>query len=173
MQSAFLQPSLFNTSLNPAPDTLRKDLCVAYFAACKGKKKKQCVREFDQHWEDNLRQLHHELLTGTYQIRPSTCFIIRDPVQREVFAADFRDRIVHHLLYNYLAPIYEKQFIYDSYSCRVGKGTHFGIQRMKRFMRASSENFTKEAWVLKLDVKGFFMNIDKRVLRGMIENFLQ
>jgi hypothetical protein len=71
-------------------------------------------------------------------------------------------------VYNYLAPLYEKQFIFDSYSCRVGKGTHFGIQRVKRFMRAASENFTKEAWILKLDIKGFFMAIDKEILYQII-----
>jgi retron-type reverse transcriptase len=157
----YYQPSLFiegemdkNYNDDRWSKKLWQNLCIAYFQACKGKKKKKAVSDFDQHRETHLRQLHHELLTGTYTISASTCFIIKDPVQREVFAADFRDRIVHHLLYNYLAPIREKLFIFDSYSCRVGKGTHFGIQRVKRFMRACSENFTKEARILKLDVKG-------------------
>ncbi|MDR0282108.1 MAG: hypothetical protein LBI53_01970 [Candidatus Peribacteria bacterium] len=149
-------------------EILWDDLCKAYQSACKHKKKKHTVIEFSQHREVHLRQLHYELLTDTYHIRPSTCFIIRDPVQREIFAADFRDRIVHHLIYSYLAPVYEKYFIYDSYSCRIGKGTHLGIQRVKRFMRAASENFTKEAWVLKLDIKGFFMSIDKKILWDII-----
>ncbi|MFT6915897.1 MAG: hypothetical protein ACJAWL_002207 [Motiliproteus sp.] len=72
-------------------------------------------------------------------------------------AADFRDRVVHHLVVNKLNPLFEKIFIHDSYACRKGKGTHFGIQGVDRFIRQCSKNYTTDCYVLKLDVKGFFM----------------
>lgn len=154
-------------------DQLLYDLFQAYYDARKHKRKTTTIVTFEMQYEAELFQLYQELVDGTYTIRPSTCFVINDPVQREIFAADFRDRIVHHLLYNYLAPRYERKFIYDSYSCRVGKGTHFGIQRVKRFMRAASENFTREAWILKLDIQGYFMSIDKKILWKKISDFLR
>lgn len=96
------------------------------------------------------------------------CFIIKDPVLREVFAASFRDRIVHHLLYNWLMPIFEPTFIYDSYSCREGKGTLFGIERMEHHIRSCSDNYTKDCYVMKLDIEGYFMNINRQLLFDVI-----
>ena len=75
------------------------------------------------------------------------------PVQREIFAADFRDRILHHLVYNYISPLFEKTFIYDSYSCRLGRGAHFGIQRIDHFLRSCSENYSRACYILKLDIR--------------------
>ena len=83
-------------------------------------------------------------------------------------APDFRDRVIHHLLFNWLEPIYERFLIYDCYSCRKGKGTHFGINRARGFMRAVSDDYRKPAWVLKLDISGFFMSIDRQKLYEMI-----
>jgi len=103
---------------------------------------------------------------------PSQAFIVEKPVKREIFAACFRDRVVHHALINRLNPFLEKSFIYDSYSCRVGKGTHFGIERVKRFIRQCSGNYTRDAWVLKLDIRGFFMHIQRPKLMGLLERFV-
>ena len=114
--------------------------------------------------ENNLIQLWDDLRTKKYRILPSTVFVVEKPVKREIFAANFRDRIVHHLLLMYLNPYFEKYFIYDSYSCRVGKGTHFGIKRVNHFIHKCSENSKSKCWILKLDVQSFFMSIDKRIL---------
>ncbi len=112
-------------------------------------------------YESNLLALHDDIESRTYRIQKSICFINFKPVQREIFAAEFRDRVVHHLIYNYIAPIYEKGFIYDSYSCRKGKGTHFGINRIKKFIRSCSKNYTTDCYILKLDIKGYFMAMNK------------
>ena len=87
---------------------------------------------------------------------------------REIFAADFRDRVAHHLIYNYLYPLYDKHFIYDSYSCRVGKGTLAAIQRSSKFMRSCSNNYTQDCYVMKCDVQSFFVSIDRHILRNLI-----
>ena len=77
-------------------------------------------------------------------------------MKREIFAADFRDRVVRG----------------DSYSCRVGKGTHMGIRRVKRFMRRCSRSYTRDRYILKLDVQGFSMNIDRGILYRRLEAFV-
>ncbi len=112
------------------------------------------------------------LLDKTYQPKRSICFISFYPVQREIFAANFEDRIIHHLIFNAINPIFERLFIHDSYSCRKNKGTSYGIKRAKRFTRAVSDNYTKEAYVLKLDIRGYFMNINKQVLCRQIFDVL-
>lgn len=149
------------------------DLFQAYYDARQHKRDKVTALSFEINYESKLFALYQELVSGTYTISPSICFIIRDPVQREVFAADFRDRTIHHLIYNYLYSLFDTHFIYDSYSCRIGKGTHFGVQRVKRFFRTCSKDFTQETYVLKMDIKGFFMSIDKQILIMQIEKFLQ
>jgi hypothetical protein len=94
-------------------------------------------------------------------------------VVREIFAGDFRDRIVHHLLFKYLNPLCDPIFIGDSYSCRKGKGTSYGINRAKRFMRAVSDNYSQEAYVMKLDIKGYFMGIDKNILYNQVKSLMK
>lgn len=118
-------------------------------------------------------RLYDDIVSGRYRVGRSMCFVIRDPVLREVFAASFRDRIVHHLLYNWLMPIFEPTFIYDSYSCREGKGTLFGIKRLEHHIRTCSDNYRKECYVLKLDIEGYFMNISRQRLYDMIVSRLQ
>ena len=117
-------------------------------------------------------QLHKEINNGTYRIGRSIAFIVDNPVKREIFAADFRDRVVHHLIIGKLNQLFEKQFVHDSYSCRVGKGTHFGIQRVDKFIRQCSDNYTKDCYILKLDLQGFFMSINKNILYAKLEKFI-
>lgn len=117
-------------------------------------------------------QLCEEKNNGTYEIERSIAFIVDKPVKREIFAADFRDRVVHHLVIEKLNHLFEKQFIYDSYSCRVGKGTHFGIQRINKFIRQCSKNYSKDCYILKLDLQSFFMSINKNKLFTKVEQFI-
>ena len=127
---------------------------------------------FEQNLCDNLMCLYEDIVSGKYRVGLSMCFIIRDPVIREVFAASFRDRIVHNLLYNWLMPIFEPTFIYDSYSCREGKGQLFGVKRLEHHIRSCSDNYRKEYYVLKLDIEGYFMNISRQKLYELVESRL-
>lgn len=156
-----MQYSLFNTSDR---NQFITDLFQAYYDARKNKRNKIGSLAFEWNFESRLIQLCDEILSGNYFILPNTCFIVNDPVKREIFAADFRDRIVHHLIYNYIAPVFEKTFIYDSYSCRENKGTHLGIKRIDHFIRSCSNNYHNDAYILKLDIKGYFMSIDRSIL---------
>ncbi|MBP3354007.1 MAG: RNA-directed DNA polymerase, partial [Bacteroidales bacterium] len=94
-------------------EQLLADLYQAYYAARKHKRNKPYQLRFEANLDNNLKELCDELYNRRYKARPSTCFIISDPKKREVFAADFRDRIVHHLYYNYTHEIYERTFICD------------------------------------------------------------
>ena len=125
---------------------------------------------FEIDYERKLFQLGQELVDGSYKIGKSICFISFKPVQREIFAADFRDRIVHHLIYNYIKTIFENSVINDSYSCRKGKGTHYGIKRLDHFIRSCSKNYHANCYILKLDIQGYFMSIDRNILYKQVED---
>lgn len=146
-----------------------EELFRAYFDARSNKRNTASQLRFELHLEENIYSLYHDLRTRQYAIGTSICFTINDSVRREVFAADFRDRVVHHFLYNRLSPVFEKKFIYDSYSCRKGKGTLFGIKRLQHHIRSCSRNYSRDCYVLKLDLKGYFMNIDRNILYSRIE----
>ena len=128
---------------------------------------------FERNLSSNLWKLCHELLNRTY--RPSRCviFIVDSPVKREVIAPAFRDQVVDHLLHGYLSPIFEREFIYDSYSCRKGKGTDFGVDRLAKALRSATENYSRPAWVLQGDLSGYFMSIDHNLLYDEIISTLK
>ena len=106
---------------------------------------------FEVFWRANLAQLAADIRGRRWKPSSSKAFVTHTPVDREIFAAPFRDRIVHHFLYAVVSPWWEKRFIYDSYSCRRGRGTDFGIRRMRKFMLAASRCGTQEAYVVKGD----------------------
>jgi len=152
---------------------LLTDLFKAYYSARKNKRNTHNALKFELCYEHNLIELCDEIKNGRYQPRPSICFIVDKPVKREVFAADFRDRIVHHLIFSYIAPVFEKQFINDNYSCRKGKGTHYGIKRIDHFIRSCSENYRKDCYILKIDIQGYFMSIERTILFEKVKTTLQ
>ena len=140
------------------------DLYQAYKDARRHKRNKPYQKHFESRLELNLRDLAEELWIRTYKPRPSTCFIIEEPKKREVFAAVFRDRIVHHLYFNYVHEMLERTFIHDSYSCIKGRGTHFGINRLEQSIRKESQNYQEQCYILKMDIQGYFMHINREKL---------
>jgi RNA-directed DNA polymerase len=119
---------------------------------------------FERDLEAKLLALHEALESGTYVPKPSLAFLVTRPKQREIFAADFRDRVVHHLLVGHLEPGWERRFIHDSYTCRRGKGTHQAVERLRAFTRQVTCNRTRRAWYLQRDVRGFFITLDRHLL---------
>ena len=163
------QPNLFSEIER---DKITLDLFQAYFDARKNKRNTINALAFEKYLEANLFSLANEIIERNYIPKPSICFIVDKPVKREIFAADFRDRVIHHFIYNYISPIFEKTFINDSYSCRKGKGTHYGIKRIDHFIRSCSQNYTKNCYILKLDIKGYFMAMNKTLLFEKIKKEL-
>jgi len=124
--------------------------------------------KFEWNLERNLFDLLEELEQKTYRPGRSICFAVEKPTSREIFAASFRDRIVHHAVYRVLYSIFDRSFIFDSYSCRLNKGTHRAVFRLEKFARQVSRNYTGPCFVLKCDIKKFFDSIDHRILLEII-----
>lgn len=144
------------------------DLEKAYYRARKGKLKKSEIISREENLEVNMKSLYHDLCNETYTISPTRRYIIQDPVVREIIVLAFRDRIVQHLVHEYLYPLRDKRFIYDSYSNRKQKGTLAGIQRVDYFMRSCSHNYTKDCYIMKLDIQSCFLSVDREILRDIL-----
>jgi len=153
--------------------TLLYQLHLAYADARKNKRNTQNQIAFEINQEENLHQLAYSIYNRTYKPKPSIAFIVNHPVQREVFAADFSDRVVHHLLQRCIYPNIDKKLINDTYSCRKGKGTLYGINRVKKFVRSCTDNYQSDAYILKLDIKSYFMNIRHKILYNKMLAFIE
>lgn len=140
------------------------ELAQAYFDCRQSKRNTPTALAFEQNLERNLIRLHDELQDGTYRPGRSICFVITRPKPREVWAAKFRDRIVHHLLYNHISPRFYASFIADSCACIPGRGTLYAARRLEAKIRSATENWSKPVWYLKCDLANFFVSIDKQVL---------
>ncbi len=153
-------------------ENLKLNLFEAYYQARKNKRNTYNQLRFEIHYETELFQLYTEIKNKTYKVGRSISFIVNNPVKREIFAAGFRDRVVHHLIFNYINPILDPQFIQDTYSCRKGKGTLCGIRKASRYLKDVSNNFTQNAYVLKLDIRGYFMNINREKLMQKLKKMV-
>lgn len=147
---------------------LRRGIVRGYYEARRNKRNTASQSLFESNLFMKLAALTAAIFNFTYNVSRSIAFIIFNTVMREVFAAQFVDRIVHHLLYDWLSPIFEPLFIEDSYSCRKGKGTDYGVRRLQHHIRSVSRNGTRPCWILKLDLSGYFMSIVRQKLYDII-----
>jgi len=123
---------------------------------------------FQYRLADNIALLHTELENKTYLHGGYRAFNISDPKPRNIHKASVRDRLLHHAIHRVLAPFFDRTFIADSYSCRVGKGTHKAIARFHAFAWKASKNNTRTLWVLKCDIKKFFASVDQDILLAIL-----
>ena len=134
-----------------------KNLLNASLRARRGKRFRPNVARFEYDVEFELLRVQQELREQTYRPGPYRQFVIHEPKRRVISAAPYRDRVVHHALCNVIEPIFESRFIYDSYACRRGKGTHAAVERANNFARRFN-------YVLQADVEKFFPSVDHRIL---------
>lgn len=145
-----------------------EELYLAYLDCRRRKRGTKACAIFEINEAANLYQLWQDLNDGTYQIGKSIAFCVTRPKVREVFAADFRDRIVHHLLMMRTMPLFEEEFIDETYNCRKGKGTAAAHAKALEYSLEYADG-----WVLDFDIQGFFMSINKKMLADRLEAFLR
>jgi retron-type reverse transcriptase len=107
-------------------------------------------------------------LRGTWVSDGYRKFYIKDPKPRTIHKASVRDRVLYQAIYRILYPIFDKTFIFDSYSSRDGKSTHIAIKRLSTWIRKLSKNYTKPTFALKCDIRKFFDSIDHEILLHLI-----
>lgn len=149
-----------------------ENLFISWQEFLRGKKKRKDVIEFSLKLSDNLFSLRQSLLSKTYRHGGYRAFKINDPKPRDIHKASVSDRLVHHAICRVLFPHFDKKFIYDSYSCRLDKGTFKALNRFRDFGRKVSRNNTQTAWVLKGDIKKFFASINHQILKNILLKYI-
>lgn len=145
-----------------------ENLFIAWNNFARGKRKRPDAQEFYYQLEDNLFFLREELLNKSWKHGAYEKFTVCDPKPRLIHKAAVRDRLVHHALINIIEAIFDRSFIFDSWSCRRGKGTHRAIIRCQKELRRLGQNNRGVVWVLQCDIKKFFANIDHKILFDLI-----
>lgn len=153
---------LMNAALDRKYDRwLMDELYRGYIRARRGKRRSSDEFKFELNAVENLFLIQNDIKNRTYEPSRGIAFVIKEPVIREVFAAPFRDRVVHHFLYNGVYHWWDARLVYDSYSCREGKGTMFGIERLRHHIESASRQYTQRAYVIKMDLQGYFMSLPR------------
>jgi retron-type reverse transcriptase len=143
-----------------------ENLLLAFRKARKGKRTRAEVARFDLDLERELLALQSELRDGRYRPGTYRIFTIYERKPRQIAAAPFRDRVVHHALLNLIEPLLDRRFIHDSYACRPGKGVHRAADRYQTWAR-------RYAYALKLDVARYFPSIDHDILKCQLRRHLK
>ena len=149
-----------------------ENLLDAWEEFLRGKRNKLDVQDFRMALMDHLFKLHQDLVTKSYRHEGYHAFKIQDPKPRDIHKASVRDRLVHHAIYRVLYTAFDKRFIANSYSCRMGKGTHRAMNRFRAVAFEVSQNHTRTCWVLKLDIRKFFASIDHVILKEILTRSL-
>jgi retron-type reverse transcriptase len=134
----------------------------------KDKKNREDVQEFEANVEENIFKLCDDLAVGNYLHGGYKPFYLRDPKLRMIHKASVRDRLLHHAVFRVLYPIFDRGWIYDSFSSRESKGTHAAMKRFRDFAWKVSQNNTRPVWVLKADVRKYFDSIDHHILEQFL-----
>lgn len=148
---------------------LERKLFEAERIARKGKSHTTDVYNFELNLAENIKQLAGDIWLRQYSPTPGIAFVVKKPVPREIYAAPFRDRVVHHFLFELVYWWWDGRLINNSYSCRYGKGALYGMEMLRKQMRRVSQNYTRPAYVLKMDVQGFFMSLNLDRLMERVE----
>lgn len=137
------------------------NLLAAARQAEKGKRYRDNVLKFNDKLETNLIELQQELVEKTYQPGRYRTFYVMEPKRRQISAAPYRDRVVHHALCNIIVPIFERTFTQSCFANRVGYGTHRALQRFTKLTRT-------HRFILQCDIKKYFPSIDHKVLKTLV-----
>lgn len=143
-----------------------EEMYEAYESCNKNKKNDVSAVNFEKGHLYKLYKLLKEVNSFNYHTSSATCFIIYEPTIREVFASQYRDRIIHHLLINEIGDILENIFIHNTYSCRVGKGNTKAVDNVIKHVNKLKAK--GDVFYLKIDLSGYFMSINRKLLTSMI-----
>lgn len=145
----------------------------AYRKARCGKRWKEAAAKFEVNLLEALNLLSEMLRTRTYKLSPYNVFKVYEPKERVVMSNSYKDKVVQHSLCdNVLEPVLTKSFILDNYASQKNKGTHFGLNRLREFMRSFYRKNGVDGWVLKCDITKYFYCIRHDILKQKLRRHI-
>ncbi len=149
------------------PDIVSFDnLLLAWRKARKGKRHRDEIARFGMNIERELFILREQLITRDYVPGVYRQFQIYERKPRQISAAPFRDRVVHHAVMNIVEPLIDPGLIYDCYACRRNKGVHRAMRRYQDWSK-------QYAYTLKMDVSQYFPSIDHQILQSQVRRHIK
>lgn len=148
------------------------NLMLAVSDAARGKRYKAPIIAYMANVEENIINAQNHLIWGSYRPSAHRQFFVFEPKRRLISAPPFSDRVVHHAIHRVIEPIIDKRFIYDSYACRTGKGTHKGVERAQKFMRIVKRNHGK-VYAFKADISKYFDSINHDTLKFILSKHIK
>ena len=142
-----------------------ENLYYAWHKVSLGKSSKFSIHNFYRNLDSNLESIRYDLENNSYKPGQYNYFLIKDPKERLIAASPVRDRIVQHALMNYYDNIFDRHLIFDSYACRIGKGTHKAVLRAFHYAKSSR-------YFLKMDVRKYFDSINHEVLKELLNKII-
>lgn len=158
---------------------LWKEICTydnaldAYFKARKGKRYKHEVLNFEKDREQNLLKIVDELTALKYKPGGYKTFRVYEPKERLIMALPFKDRVVQHMICNYIEPVYEKRFYEHSYACRREKGVHAASKTIQRWIYNLEVVEGKKIYALKCDIHHYFQSVNHARLKEENRRYLK
>lgn len=140
------------------PENLR----LAFWKASRGKAARKDQQSYRANLGEELARLHVGLIDESYEVGDYRRFVIHEPKHREICAAAFRERVLHHALMNVCEPYIDRWLIDQTYACRRGFGQWKAILRAQTHAR-------RRGWYLKCDFRKFFDSISHDGVLQMLE----
>ena len=142
-----------------------EELYSCYQLCLKNKKRKSGTYNFvNADLCLNLYELLQEINSRRYVPSPSNCYVVTDPAYREIFAAQFKDRIVQHFYMRELGNILNKELVIGCSSCIKKRGTSYALKLLKDYVRNETKNGKEDCYFLKIDLSGYFMSIKREIV---------
>jgi RNA-directed DNA polymerase len=139
----------------------RNNLLRATWKAAPGKQHRPAVARFLDDLDGRLNQLADAILQEHAPLGRYRRFVIHDPKRREITAACFADRVLHHAIMNLAEPRFERMLVESSFACRPGKGVHAAIKAVQNHLRCYP-------WLVQADIQSYFPSIDHDILKKLL-----
>lgn len=151
-----------------------EELYGAYILCLKNKKRKMGTYNFvNQDLCKNLLEILDELNNRKYVPKASNCYVITEPALREIYAAQFKDRVVQHFYLMEIEDILENKLVDGCSSCRKGKGTDYALKLLKKYLVETSNSGKEDCYFLKIDLSGYFMSIDRKQISNKFNKIIE
>lgn len=144
----------------------------AYHKARKCKRYRPDVLEFEANREDNLLHAIEVLKDGTYQPGEYRVFKVWEPKEGIIMALPFFDRVIQHMIVNFIEPIFEKRFLFHSYACRKGKGVHEASKTLSKWLYELEVVQGKKIYAIKGDIHHYFQSVSHDILKAEIRRYI-
>ena len=134
----------------------------------KNTKNKSKIERFNDYYSSNIINIKNIINSCNYKVSKYNIFLIREPKLRVIMSQNIIDKVINHLVARYfLVDIFDKSFIDTNIATRIGKGTHYGLIKVKKYLneiKLENSNF----YYLKFDISKYFYNIDHDIVKELI-----